>query len=190
MRTLADWMRRAAGARFVTTEPPVQGSGVRGDVFLADVRIDWDQPDDEATVILDKEIQVGAFPLPQPGRWRLVDPSDTIGTDDPAGRRALPSVLNSHGFPKAASATRAGSRPFESIAASSTDSALGPAWLRERGHIHSPAGGQGMNTGIQEACNLAWKLGLVHAGVARDPEGLWIPTMPSGDRLPWSPAGD
>ena len=28
-------------------------------------------------------------------------------------------------------------------------------------HIHSPAGGQGMNTGIQDAFNLAWKLGLV-----------------------------
>jgi 2-polyprenyl-6-methoxyphenol hydroxylase-like FAD-dependent oxidoreductase len=28
-------------------------------------------------------------------------------------------------------------------------------------HIHSPAGGQGMNTGIQDACNLAWKLALV-----------------------------
>lgn len=28
-------------------------------------------------------------------------------------------------------------------------------------HIHSPAGGQGMNTGMQDACNLAWKLALV-----------------------------
>lgn len=28
-------------------------------------------------------------------------------------------------------------------------------------HIDSPAGGQGMNTGIQDACNLAWKLALV-----------------------------
>jgi len=28
-------------------------------------------------------------------------------------------------------------------------------------HIHSPAGGQGMNTGIQDANNLAWKLALV-----------------------------
>ncbi len=28
-------------------------------------------------------------------------------------------------------------------------------------HIHSPAGGQGMNTGIQDAANLAWKLALV-----------------------------
>ena len=35
-------------------------------------------------------------------------------------------------------------------------------------HIHSPAGGQGMNTGMQDAFNLAWKLALVHAGRAGD----------------------
>ncbi|MEU3838518.1 FAD-dependent oxidoreductase [Streptomyces sp. NPDC028635] len=35
-------------------------------------------------------------------------------------------------------------------------------------HVHSPASGQGMNTGIQEAYNLAWKLALVHRGHARD----------------------
>ncbi|WP_353808050.1 FAD-dependent monooxygenase [Agromyces sp. SYSU T00194] len=33
-------------------------------------------------------------------------------------------------------------------------------------HIHTPAGGQGMNTGIQDAVNLAWKLGLVHHGAS------------------------
>jgi 2-polyprenyl-6-methoxyphenol hydroxylase-like FAD-dependent oxidoreductase len=33
-------------------------------------------------------------------------------------------------------------------------------------HVHSPAGGQGMNTGIQDACNLAWKLALVVRGEA------------------------
>jgi 2-polyprenyl-6-methoxyphenol hydroxylase-like FAD-dependent oxidoreductase len=37
-------------------------------------------------------------------------------------------------------------------------------------HIHPPTGGQGMNTGIQDAYNLAWKLALVLDGVA--PEGL------------------
>lgn len=31
-------------------------------------------------------------------------------------------------------------------------------------HIHSPAGGQGMNTGIQDAFNLGWKLGLIESG--------------------------
>ncbi len=35
-------------------------------------------------------------------------------------------------------------------------------------HIHSPAGGQGMNTGMQDAMNLAWKLALVLRGEGRD----------------------
>jgi 2-polyprenyl-6-methoxyphenol hydroxylase-like FAD-dependent oxidoreductase len=38
-------------------------------------------------------------------------------------------------------------------------------------HIHSPAGGQGMNTGMQDAFNLAWKLALVCHGVCA-PEPL------------------
>ena len=33
-------------------------------------------------------------------------------------------------------------------------------------HVHSPAGGQGMNTGIQDAWNLGWKLALVARGLA------------------------
>ncbi|QGJ70353.1 Pentachlorophenol monooxygenase [Planctomycetales bacterium 10988] len=37
-------------------------------------------------------------------------------------------------------------------------------------HTHSPAGGQGMNTGIQDAFNLAWKIALVAKGTA--PESL------------------
>ncbi len=34
-------------------------------------------------------------------------------------------------------------------------------------HVHSPAGGQGMNTGMQDAFNLAWKLALVLRGAAK-----------------------
>ncbi|MEH2048797.1 FAD-dependent monooxygenase [Nostoc sp.] len=35
-------------------------------------------------------------------------------------------------------------------------------------HIHTPAGGQGMNTGIQDAYNLAWKIAFVLKGHAKD----------------------
>ena len=36
----------------------------------------------------------------------------------------------------------------------------------DAGHIHSPAGGQGMNTGMGDAVNLAWKLAAVLQGRA------------------------
>lgn len=36
----------------------------------------------------------------------------------------------------------------------------------DAGHVHSPAGGQGMNTGIGDAVNLAWKLAAVVSGRA------------------------
>ena len=38
--------------------------------------------------------------------------------------------------------------------------------MGDAAHIHSPMGGQGMNTGIQDAFNLAWKLALVIRGQA------------------------
>jgi 2-polyprenyl-6-methoxyphenol hydroxylase-like FAD-dependent oxidoreductase len=40
--------------------------------------------------------------------------------------------------------------------------------IGDAAHIHSPAGGQGMNTGIGDAINLAWKLAAVLAGRAGD----------------------
>jgi hypothetical protein len=38
--------------------------------------------------------------------------------------------------------------------------------LGDAAHVHSPMGGQGMNTGLQDAYNLGWKLALVVAGRA------------------------
>ena len=37
-------------------------------------------------------------------------------------------------------------------------------------HVHPPAGGQGLNTGVQDAVNLGWKLAQVVKG--RSPESL------------------
>ncbi|MEW1549596.1 FAD-dependent monooxygenase [Streptomyces tsukubensis] len=39
-------------------------------------------------------------------------------------------------------------------------------------HIHSPAGGLGLNTGLQDAANLSWKLAAALRGAAGDPEAL------------------
>ncbi|MEP6764513.1 MAG: FAD-dependent monooxygenase, partial [Gemmatimonadaceae bacterium] len=46
---------------------------------------------------------------------------------------------------------------------------VGRAFLAgDAGHIHSPAGGQGMNTGIGDAINLGWKLAHVLQGRANE----------------------
>ncbi|MFC8447485.1 FAD-dependent monooxygenase [Kitasatospora sp. NPDC057223] len=47
-------------------------------------------------------------------------------------------------------------------------------------HIHPPTGAQGMNTGIQDACNLAWKLALV----LRDRAGPGLLTSYDAERRP------
>jgi hypothetical protein len=52
-------------------------------------------------------------------------------------------------------------------------------------HIHSPVGGQGLNTGIQDAYNLVWKLALVHRGLAppRLLDTYEAERHPVGDRM-------
>lgn len=49
-------------------------------------------------------------------------------------------------------------------------------------HIHPPAGGQGLNLGVQDAVNLGWKLAAAVHGWA--PEGCWTRTRPSAARSP------
>ena len=138
--------------------------------FLADVQLDWNRPDDEAQMFLIPGGAFIAFPFPEPGRWRIVDASETVMTDEPAEAVArLQALLDVHA-------------PKGSVVSDPTWTALFRVHRRivpncrrgrcfvagDAAHIHSPAGGQGMNTGIQDAHNLAWKLALVVKGDARE----------------------
>jgi 2-polyprenyl-6-methoxyphenol hydroxylase-like FAD-dependent oxidoreductase len=57
--------------------------------------------------------------------------------------------------------------------------------LGDAAHIHSPVGAQGMNTGLQDAYNLAWKLALVVSGRARETllDSYEIERLPVAQRL-------
>ena len=57
--------------------------------------------------------------------------------------------------------------------------------LGDAAHIHSPVGAQGMNTGLQDAYNLAWKLALVVSGRARETllDSYEIERMPVAQQL-------
>ena len=52
--------------------------------------------------------------------------------------------------------------------------------MGDAAHIHSPVGAQGMNTGLQDAYNLAWKLALVNTGRA----GEKLLDSYAGERVP------
>ena len=65
-----------------------------------------------------------------------------------------------------------------------TDYRAGRVFLAgDSAHVHSPAGGQGMNTGMQDVFNLAWKLALVCRGLSSAPallESYGIERRPVG----------
>jgi 2-polyprenyl-6-methoxyphenol hydroxylase-like FAD-dependent oxidoreductase len=139
--------------------------------LLADARIDWDLPHDQVHAMLQPGGGgVAAFPLPGPGRWRLVDATGVLETDDPEqiGNR-FREVIRASGHPAATISDLNWTSAFRIHRRVADRFRVGRVFLAgDAAHIHSPAGGQGMNTGIQDVFNLAWKLALVDSGRASD----------------------
>ena len=80
------------------------------------------------------------------------------------------------------SRTARGSRPTASITARAARFRDRRCFLLgDAAHIHSPVGAQGMNTGLQDAYNLGWKLALVVDGTGRH-RRCSIPTKTSAFR--------
>ena len=75
--------------------------------------------------------------------------------------------------------------PFRKCdAASGTLSEWSIVLAGDSAHIHFPAGGQGMNVGLQEAMNLGWKLAGAIKGWAPD----WLLDSYHTERFPWNTA--
>ena len=152
---------------------PFSGSAYPEDFALADVRVTWSLPDDEAHLSLNENGILAAFPLAN-GRYRLIIETSEHASDGKPPEPTLEDIQRylTERSPVAATVSdphwisgfRINARKVEHYR-------QGHVFLAgDAAHIHSPAGGQGMNTGIQDAFNLAWKLALVNAGQA--PEAL------------------
>lgn len=140
--------------------------------YVADVTAAGQAVNDEINVDLDVSELLAVFPLKGPGRARFIGTirEDAVaqGTErtfadvsDRAMRQLSLTVTNVKWF----STYRVHHRVADRFQA-------GRAFLLgDAAHIHSPAGGQGMNTGIGDAVNLAWKLAAVLRGTA-DPRLL------------------
>ena len=139
--------------------------------YVADVEAEGVSVDGELHVDLDEADFLAIFPLAGKGRARLIgtvrderaDHPETLKFEDVSSRaienmkvtvRRVNWFSTYHVHHRVTDHFRKG-RAF---------------LLGDAAHIHSPAGGQGMNTGIGDAINLAWKLAAVVAG--RAPDGL------------------
>ncbi len=136
--------------------------------LLADVRLDWSKPDDEISVMLTPDGPFAGFPLPESGRWRLVDATGTVDAFDPDAITArFRELVNQLAEPGATVDQVSWTSSFGVHRRVVDRFRQGRCFLAgDAAHVHSPAGGQGMNTGVQDACNLAWKLALAVRGEA------------------------
>jgi 2-polyprenyl-6-methoxyphenol hydroxylase-like FAD-dependent oxidoreductase len=125
--------------------------------------------DGELHVDLDEADFLAVFPLAGAGRARLIgtvrderaDRADTLGFSD-VGRRAIDNLEVQVGKVNWFSTYHVHHRVTEHFRKGRA------LLLGDAAHVHSPAGGQGMNTGIGDAVNLAWKLAAVLRGRAPD----------------------
>jgi 2-polyprenyl-6-methoxyphenol hydroxylase-like FAD-dependent oxidoreductase len=157
-------VRRLAGIGFT-------GSAYPQTFVLAD--LDADGPRTGAAHgYLSAEGLLFLFPLVQPAAWRMLvmaPGSATEAVDEAPGLDELQALADVHTGGAARLHDPVWSTYFRIHHRHATHYRRGRAFLAgDAAHIHSPAGAQGMNTGIQEAWNLGWKLALVTAGDASD----------------------
>jgi 2-polyprenyl-6-methoxyphenol hydroxylase-like FAD-dependent oxidoreductase len=160
------------GARSLVRETLGTGFGggtYRQVFYVADVEAAGPSIDGELHVDLDEADFLAVFPLAGQGRARLIgtvrderaDRAETLKFEDISSRaidHLKLQVKNVNWF----STYHVHHRITDHFRKGRV------FLLGDAAHIHSPAGGQGMNTGIGDAINLAWKLATVLAGLAPD----------------------
>lgn len=151
---------------------PFDGQGYGQDWIGADVEVDWAFPESEAHVFASRRGVLACFPFGG-GRWRVFAPQ----VADRAEQRARPdldevrALVDQRGPAGMAIANPTWLGAFRAARRSAPRYRAGRVFLAgDAVHIHSPAAGQGMNTGLGDAANLGWKLALAAAG--RAPEAL------------------
>ncbi|HUE83481.1 MAG TPA: FAD-dependent monooxygenase [Pyrinomonadaceae bacterium] len=141
-----------------------EGSTFERLFYVADVWIDWKFSHDALHVCLAQNGVVAFFPLPGERRWRIVG-AFPEGLDKEEGE-ILYDEIEARIKEEAEldlDITRVDWFSTYKVHTRHVDRfSSGRCFVAgDAAHIHTPAGGQGMNTGIQDAYNLAWKLALV-----------------------------
>jgi len=169
----ADWLVGCDGAHSSVRHGlgfAFEGSTQESQWALADGHISGLEPNDRLHIVWHRDGILAFFPIVG-DRWRVVGDlglaMDGARQDDPtlADINELLAHRGSRDFVMSDPIWLASFRINERKV---RDYRKGRVFLAgDAAHIHSPAGGQGMNTGMQDAFNLAWKLALVIKGDAK-----------------------
>ncbi len=172
-------VRHLLGAPFV-------GTTVAQSFTTGNVCMHGDLPDDQALAYLNRSRLMTYFPLPG-GHYRFIiayPPGEA-----PQGEVTLEEIqraIDTCG-PKGSRASDPGFLARYHVHQRKVEHYVHQRVILvgDAAHIHSPLGAQGMNTGIQDAMNLAWKLALVVQGraPARLLESYQIERSEVGTRL-------
>jgi 2-polyprenyl-6-methoxyphenol hydroxylase-like FAD-dependent oxidoreductase len=145
-----------------------QGAPYEHVFFVADAQVTGPMTPGELNVYLKRAGFHLFFPMRGNDHWRIVGivPPDLRGRDDLALDDVVPSITREVGAGLSFQACSWFStyRIHHRRAERFRDRRC--FLLGDAAHIHSPVGAQGMNTGLQDAYNLAWKLDLVVSGKA------------------------
>jgi 2-polyprenyl-6-methoxyphenol hydroxylase-like FAD-dependent oxidoreductase len=138
---------------------------------LGDVRIDGLPTDGSSFAWFDGDRYLAADPLDGTGTWQVqatVRP-DAAGRLEPASLPLFRRLFAERGFPDVHLHDATWLSDFSPAVGVVDRYRAGRVLVAgDAAHVHSPAGGQGLNTGVQDAYNLGWKLALVLRGRAAD----------------------
>ena len=167
----AAWVAGCDGARSAVRELSgitFPGAPYEHVFFVADTEATGNMVPDEVNVYLWRQGFHLFFPMRGKDHWRIVGilPASLRGRDDVKFEAVIPSLRSEAG---AGLSLRTCSwfstyRIHHRSAARFRDRRC--FLLGDAAHIHSPVGAQGMNTGLQDTYNLAWKLAFVVEGRA------------------------
>ncbi|MET0917686.1 MAG: FAD-dependent monooxygenase [Burkholderiales bacterium] len=165
----AAWVAGCDGARSAVRERcgiGFPGAPYEHVFFVADVEMTGTMVADEVNVHLWKEGFHLLVPMRGEQHWRIVGiVPPPLRRDDVRFEEMLPSIREALGTIHVRTCSWFSTYRIHHRAAERFRD--GRCFLLgDAAHIHSPVGAQGMNTGLQDASNLAWKLALVAQGQA------------------------
>ncbi|WP_166792394.1 FAD-dependent monooxygenase [Cryobacterium sp. TMT1-66-1] len=140
--------RRDAGATFV----------------LADVKSSVPIAQNEGYAYLDPQGLLLVVPMPEPERWRIIAhvPTPDKGSQLTVDAAFLDELIRQRSGMEFGSRDVKWTSQFNLSHGLANHFRSGRVFLAgDAAHIHSPVGGQGLNTGVQDAHNLLWKLAAV-----------------------------